>query len=76
MHKYYCDPYPDDGVSYYQKKDRVESLDIRFFKLGEEECEVCELHTSHLKKDYMLSKLGHNAQSKRWKSKKSRSELR
>ena len=41
-----------DNVSYYYYLNIVKSLNISFVKLGEEECEACELHVNHLKETH------------------------
>ena len=33
------------------------NLNINFLKLEEEECEICELHISHLKEEHMLTEI-------------------
>ena len=45
----------------------MSSLNISFVKLAEEECEVSELHISHLKKEDMLSEIEHTIN--RWEKK-------
>lgn len=51
MYKDFCTSYPDAKVSYtyYQK---VKSMNISFVKLGEEECERCDLHKHHLEESH------------------------
>lgn len=44
MYKDFCSSYPDKKVSYTYYYGKVKSMNISFVKLGEEECERCDLH--------------------------------
>ena len=70
MYKDYCNTYPNDSVSYNYYRKVVKNLNISFVKLGEEECEICELHTSHLSEEHKLSESEHNTQSENGKTTK------
>ena len=65
MHK---SPHSLVSYNYYQKK--VKSLNISFVKLGEEECESCELHSIHLKDAHLLKDADHHIVDSDGKSKK------
>ena len=53
----FCTDHPEVTTSYvyYYKKDKT--LNISFVKLGEEECEKCDLHEKHLEDCHTLSKI-------------------
>ena len=55
IHSDYIESNPDNLVSYVYYLRKVNKLNISFVKLGEEECEVCEIHTNHLKEDHKLN---------------------
>ena len=59
MHKDFIAWYPDDRISYSYCQNKVKSFNISFVKLGEEECEICKLHITHLKVEHMLSEIEH-----------------
>ena len=56
MHNEYCESYPDKNVSYTYYYNMVKSLNISFVKLGEEECERCDLHEKHLEEVHNVEK--------------------
>jgi hypothetical protein len=70
MYKDYYNTYPNGSVSYNYYRKIVKNLNISFVKLGEEECEICELHTSHLSEEHKLSESEHNTQSENGKTTK------
>ena len=52
MHRDYVKEHPENVVSYAYYYKMVKSLNISFVKLGEEECELCELHSTHLEEEH------------------------
>ena len=48
MFKDFCSRYEDIKISYAYYYKKVKKMNIRFVKLGEEECERCDLHDKHL----------------------------
>ena len=48
MHRDYIEEFPEYTVSYAYYYKVLKSLNISFVKLGEEECEKCELQSKHL----------------------------
>ena len=56
MFKDFCSRYEDIKIfyAYYYKKGK--KMNISFVKLGEEECERCDLHDKHLEDTYKLEK--------------------
>ena len=47
---------PDTPVKYHLYWSRLKAMNISFVKLGEEECEVCVIHSNHLSEDHGLKK--------------------
>ena len=47
---------PDTPVKYLLYWSRLKAMNISFVKLGEEECEVCVIHSNHLLEDHGLKK--------------------
>ena len=70
MHKDFIVCCPDDRVSYSYYPNRFKSLNISFVKLGQEECEICELRISHMKEEHMLSETEHTQSKDGEKNKK------
>ena len=58
MHRDYVKEHPENVVSYAYYSKMVKSLNISFVKLGEEECELCELHSNHLKETEKIAMEG------------------
>ena len=52
----FCTEHPDVTILYVYYYKKVKSLSMIFVKLGEEECEKCDLHEKHLKDCHRLSK--------------------
>ena len=52
MHRDFVKEHPENVFSYAYYYKMVKSLNISFVKLGEEECELCELHSNHLKEEH------------------------
>lgn len=47
---------PNNRVSYTFYRTKVNEMNISFVKFGEEECEVCEIHSNHLEEQHALKK--------------------
>jgi len=60
MHKDFCDSNPDVKVSYTYYYQKIKKLNISFVKLGEEECERCNLQDKHLEELHGLDKSNFN----------------
>ena len=56
MYQDFCTEHPDVTISYVFYYKKVDSLNICFVKLGEEECEKCDFHEKHLEDCHRLSK--------------------
>ena len=56
MFKEFRGKYPDIEISYTYYYTKVKRLNISFVKLGEEECEKCDLHDRHLEEVHGLDK--------------------
>ena len=48
MYQDFCTEHPDVLILYIYYYKKVKSLNISLVKLGEEECEKCDLHEKHL----------------------------
>ena len=55
MYQDFCTEHPDVTISYVSNYKKVKSFNISFVKLGEEECEKCDLHEKHLEDCHRLS---------------------
>ena len=56
MFKVFCSRYEDVKISYGYYYKKVKKMNISFVKLGEEECERCDLHDKHLEDIHKLDK--------------------
>ena len=56
MFKAFCSRYEDVKISYAYFYKTVKKMNISFVKLGEEECERCDLHDKHLEDTHKLEK--------------------
>ena len=56
MYQDFCTEHTDVTIWYVYYYKKVRSLNISLLKLGEEECEKCDLHEKHLEDCHRLSK--------------------
>ena len=71
MHQDFCESNIDLSIKYGFYRTQIASMNIDFVKLGEEECEGCDLHDIHLqefhevyKKDIIIREEGSNCSQK------------
>ena len=71
MHQDFCESNIDLSIKYGFYRTQIASMNIGFVKLGEEECEGCDLHDIHLqefhevdKKDIIIREEGSNCSQK------------